>query len=91
MKFITLFFSKINGWKTKGGGGVMILSGAGDFLQSVAVFLKGLLQITDLNTALQFFKNMPDIGGLVLIGSGMAIIGIGHKFEKAEVKKYLKE
>ena len=58
----------MKGWKTWAGGGALILSG-------IATVIQGAISDP---VDLEKIK-----AGLMMIGSGLGIIGIGHKIEKA--------
>lgn len=60
----------VGGWKTKTAGVGMILSGAGSVVTSVS--------FDPLTINPEQFQ-----AGVALMGTGLGIIGIGHKVEKA--------
>jgi hypothetical protein len=64
----------IGGWKTKTAAAGLILIGAGSVLQGASQMLDG-----DFEGGMAVAK-----GGVLSVSTGLGLLGIGHKIEKAK-------
>jgi hypothetical protein len=74
---LSMVWDKMNGYKTKIGGVALVLSGLAGILAQLAAMS------FDTASVLAFVKGISTDPSFLVLLNGLAVLGIGHKIEKA--------